>query len=110
MIRTSYPASNNGVEIAKIPSGAVASMLENDATKNTILFDDFTDALPGPGGKTIGSLTSYVMNMTNLSTDCKKFKTCSRLARPENGSLLALAEAVCWTQSPSSAEVGNESE
>jgi hypothetical protein len=29
--------------MARIPSGAVASMLENDATKNTIFFDDFTE-------------------------------------------------------------------
>ena len=28
--------------MARMPSGAVASMLENDATKNTIFFDDFT--------------------------------------------------------------------
>jgi hypothetical protein len=38
----SYPASSSGVEIARIPSGAVASILENDATKNTILFEDLT--------------------------------------------------------------------
>jgi hypothetical protein len=38
----SYPASSSGVEIARIPSGAVASMLENDATKNTIFFEDLT--------------------------------------------------------------------
>jgi hypothetical protein len=30
------------VEIARIPKGAVASMLEKEATKNTIFFDDFT--------------------------------------------------------------------
>jgi hypothetical protein len=54
MIRTSYPASSNGVEIAKIPSGAVASMLENDATKNTILLEDFTAAPLGPSGKKYG--------------------------------------------------------
>jgi len=42
-MQISYPASSSGVEIARIPSGAVASMLENDATKNTIFFDDFTD-------------------------------------------------------------------
>ena len=28
--------------MARMPSGAVASMLENEATKNTIFFDDFT--------------------------------------------------------------------
>lgn len=28
--------------MARIPSGAVASMLEKEATKNTIFFDDFT--------------------------------------------------------------------
>jgi hypothetical protein len=31
-----------GVEIARIPKGAVASMLENDGTKNTIFLEDFT--------------------------------------------------------------------
>jgi hypothetical protein len=42
MIRISYPAFSNGVEIARMPNGAVASMLEKEATKNTIFFDDFT--------------------------------------------------------------------
>lgn len=28
--------------MARMPRGAVASMLEKDATKNTIFFDDFT--------------------------------------------------------------------
>src|SRR5258708_35363471 len=41
-MRMSYPASNSGVEMARMPRGAVASMLENEATKNTIFFDDFT--------------------------------------------------------------------
>src|ERR1700730_5377888 len=41
-MRISYPASNSGVEMARMPRGAVASMLENEATKNTIFFDDFT--------------------------------------------------------------------
>ncbi len=42
MMRNSYPASSRGVEMARIPNGAVASMLENEATKNTIFFEDFT--------------------------------------------------------------------
>jgi hypothetical protein len=42
MISTSYPALIKGVEIAKIPNGAVASMLENDGTKKTIFLEDFT--------------------------------------------------------------------
>jgi hypothetical protein len=42
MILTSYPASSSGVEIARIPNGAVASMLENEGTKKTIFFEDFT--------------------------------------------------------------------
>jgi len=37
MMQISYPASSRGVEIARIPSGAVASMLEKEATKKTIL-------------------------------------------------------------------------
>jgi len=41
MIRMSYPAFKRGVEMARMPSGAVASILENEATKNTIFFDDF---------------------------------------------------------------------
>src|ERR1700739_644158 len=41
-MQISYPASKRGVEIARMPSGAVASMLEKEATKNTIFFDDFT--------------------------------------------------------------------
>ena len=44
-MQISYPASRRGVEIARMPSGAVASMLEKDATKNTIFFDDLT-AMP----------------------------------------------------------------
>jgi hypothetical protein len=36
-----------------MPSGAVASMLENDATKNTIFFDDFT------GGPFVVSCVSH---------------------------------------------------
>src|ERR1700730_17653254 len=42
MILTSYPAFSRGVEMARIPKGAVASMLEKEATKKTIFFDDFT--------------------------------------------------------------------
>src|SRR5579872_6649986 len=42
MMQISYPASRRGVAMARIPRGAVASMLEKDATKNTIFFDDFT--------------------------------------------------------------------
>jgi hypothetical protein len=42
MMRISYPAFNRGVEMARMPRGAVASMLEKEATKNTIFFDDFT--------------------------------------------------------------------
>jgi hypothetical protein len=42
IMQISYPAPRRGVEIARMPSGAVASMLEKDATKNTIFFDDFT--------------------------------------------------------------------
>jgi hypothetical protein len=42
MILTSYPAFISGVEIARIPNGAVASMLENDGTKKTIFLEDFT--------------------------------------------------------------------
>ena len=42
IIRMSYPAFNKGVEMARIPRGAVASMLEKEATKKTIFFDDFT--------------------------------------------------------------------
>src|ERR1700733_12907979 len=100
MIRTSNPASNNGVAIAKIPSGAVASMLENDATKNTILFDDFTDAAPGPGWEDNRVASRYGMNVINLSTYCKKLRTCSRLAPLVSGSPLSLAEAVCWALCP----------
>jgi hypothetical protein len=37
----SYPAFSKGVEMARIPKGAVASMLEKEATKKTIFFDDF---------------------------------------------------------------------
>src|SRR6266404_5952646 len=39
MILTSYPAFMRGVEIAKMPNGAVASMLENEGTKNTIFLE-----------------------------------------------------------------------
>src|SRR5215470_9213014 len=46
-MQISYPASNKGVEMARIPRGAVASMLEKEATKNTIFFDEFTGCLPG---------------------------------------------------------------
>src|SRR6476620_10087276 len=42
MIFTSYPASSSGVEMARMPSGAVASILEKEGTKKTILFEDFT--------------------------------------------------------------------
>src|SRR5436305_12312096 len=45
MMQISYPASNRGVEIARIPSGAVASMLEKEATKKTIFLEDFTVSL-----------------------------------------------------------------
>jgi hypothetical protein len=45
MMQISYPASSRGVEIARIPSGAVASMLEKEATKKTIFFEDFTLSL-----------------------------------------------------------------
>src|ERR1700751_990506 len=45
-MQISYPASNKGVEMARIPRGAVASMLEKEATKNTIFFDEFTGCLP----------------------------------------------------------------
>ena len=41
MILTSYPAFNSGVEIARIPNGAVASILEKEGKKNTIFFEDF---------------------------------------------------------------------
>src|SRR5581483_253925 len=44
MIAMSYPALSRGVEMARIPSGAVASILEKEATKKTIFFDDFTRA------------------------------------------------------------------
>lgn len=43
MMQISYPASRSGVEIARMPSGAVASMLEKEATKNTIFFDDLME-------------------------------------------------------------------
>jgi hypothetical protein len=55
MSRTSNPACNNGVATARIPSGAVASILENDATKNTILLEDFKNAPLRPGAKILGS-------------------------------------------------------
>src|ERR1035441_6982408 len=45
MMRTSNPASSSGVEIARSPNGAVASILENDGTKKTIFLDFFTQAL-----------------------------------------------------------------
>src|ERR1035437_9928211 len=45
MMRTSNPASSSGVEIARSPSGAVASILENDGTKKMIFLDLFTQAL-----------------------------------------------------------------
>jgi hypothetical protein len=44
-MQISYPASIRGVEIARIPSGAVASMLEKEATKKTIFLEDFTLSL-----------------------------------------------------------------
>src|SRR5215471_14756062 len=42
MMQTSYPAFSRGVEMARIPKGAVASMLENEATKKTIFLEDAT--------------------------------------------------------------------
>jgi hypothetical protein len=42
MIRISYPARSNGVEMASKPSGAVASMLEKEGMKKTIFFDRCT--------------------------------------------------------------------
>ncbi len=44
MMRMSYPAFSSGVDIARMPRGAVASMLENEATKKTIFFEDFMGA------------------------------------------------------------------
>src|SRR5215831_2765583 len=43
IMRMSYPAFSSGVAMARMPSGAVASTLEQDATKNTIFLDDFTE-------------------------------------------------------------------
>src|SRR5215467_3716040 len=44
MMRISYPAFSSGVDIARMPSGAVASMLEKEATKKTIFFEDLMGA------------------------------------------------------------------
>src|SRR5438552_9241545 len=41
-MRTSQLAPSSGVEIASRPRGAVASILEKEGIKNTILFDAFT--------------------------------------------------------------------
>jgi hypothetical protein len=48
MILISYPAFIRGVEIARIPNGAVASMLENEGTKKTIFLEDFMRLPLGP--------------------------------------------------------------
>jgi hypothetical protein len=48
MILISYPAFIRGVEIARIPKGAVASMLENEGTKKTIFLEDFMRLPLGP--------------------------------------------------------------
>jgi hypothetical protein len=69
-MQISYPASSSGVEIARMPSGAVASMLENEATKNTIFFDDFT-AVPFDASQAQNLSTGSPALVSKMSTICK---------------------------------------
>src|SRR5258708_4272773 len=58
MILTSYPASIRGVAIAKIPNGAVASMLENDGTKKNDLLRRLHAVTSRPFGLVMAILSS----------------------------------------------------
>jgi hypothetical protein len=49
-METSYPALRRGVDMARIPKGAVASMLENEATKKTIFLEEATSVLQSDVG------------------------------------------------------------
>ena len=85
MMQISYPASRRGVEMARMPSGAVASMLEKEATKNTIFFDDFT-AVPfvvvTSRSKSKSESKSYQRVARYLSQNCQNS---AKLNRPETG-------------------------
>lgn len=56
--------------MARMPSGAVASMLENEATKNTIFFDDFT-AVPFDAGQPQNLSSGSLPLVSKMSTICK---------------------------------------
>ena len=75
MMRISYPASNKGVEMARMPSGAVASMLENEATKNTIFFDDFTRMPFGAN-----QVSKYQSAAHHLSRKCQNYAKSARFS------------------------------
>src|SRR6201997_3786821 len=84
-MQPSYPASRRGVEIARMPSGAVASMLEKEATKNTIFFDDFT-AVPfvvvASTSNPKSESKSYQRAARYLSQNCQNP---AKFNRPETG-------------------------
>jgi hypothetical protein len=90
-MQISYPASRRGVEIARIPSGAVASMLENEATKNMIFFDDFT-GVPFVGSHVLHKSNSearpkrYQLVAGHLSQNCQNSakSDCPEIAACEN--------------------------
>src|SRR5579859_6602797 len=87
-MQISYPASRRGVEIARMPSGAVASMLEKDATKNTIFFDDFT-GVPSVGSHVDHKSDSrvrtkrYQLAAGDLSQNCQNS---AKSGRPKTAS------------------------
>ena len=56
--------------MARMPSGAVASMLENDATKKTIFFDDFT-AVPFDASQVQNLSIASPAFVSEMSTICK---------------------------------------
>src|SRR6516225_6849573 len=66
MIRTEYPARSNGVDIARSPSGAVASILENDGTKKTIFFESRTQS-PPPSSNSLEDLPGKIKSDEHMA-------------------------------------------
>src|SRR6266851_7654100 len=99
MILISYPAFNRGVEIAKIPNGAVASMLEKEGTKKTIFFEAFTGLPLGPFRWPFGLAFELfrVLQLRSCGTRAAQNGTKSGKIAAENGAIVSHLSKLCKT-------------
>src|SRR5260370_33572837 len=99
MLLILYPAFKRGVEIAKMPNGAVASMLEKEGTKKTIFFEAFTGLPLGPFRWPFGLALQLFRapHLRSCETRAAQNGTKGGKIAAENGAIVSHLSKLCKT-------------